>query len=301
MRKFMKAADCDLAVLTFPVVCLVKIDGVNGGQLIPERFTGRTLKMFANTVVSERFSHPALYGLNGELAVGSLTDGVTCRRTTGVVNSYSWNTAGEIPTLYPFDYITDQTVGFGFWDRFQISQNIITKLPEVLAEYLKPLPYFKLCKNLEEVLEFHSTMIALGFEGTVLRSPTRPHKDGRSTLKEGGFLRLKDQETAEAVVLRVIEAEENLNPAQVNEMGQTFRTSHKENKVGKGMAGSFECIWNNEVITVSAGELSHEERIKIWENRSNFTGETITFRFMRYGMKDKPRFPRYVTDRRDMQ
>jgi hypothetical protein len=84
-------------------------------------------------------------------------------------------------------------------------------------------------------------------------------------------------------------------------MGDTYRTSHKENKVGKGMAGSFECIWNNEVITVSAGELSHGERIKIWENRSNFTGETITFKFMRYGMKDKPRFPRYVTDRRDMQ
>lgn len=300
-RKFMKAADCEISKLKLPVIVEPKIDGVNGGQLLLNRFTTRTQKPFANNTVTDLFSHPAFYGINGELAVGSLTDGATGRRTTSVVNSYSWNTAGEIPILYPFDYVTEETAGLGYVRRYDLLKARMVALPPELAQYVRPLPAMKLCRTVDEVLEFHSRMNAEGYEGTVLRDPNGRHKDGRSTANEGLFLRLKDQETAEAIVLRVIEAEENLNPAQINEMGETFRTSHKENKVGKGMAGSFECLWENETITVSAGELTHEERIRIWENRSNIVGEPITFRFMRYGMKDKPRFPRYVNVRKDNQ
>ena len=304
MLKFMKAENCDLNLIRFPVVCLVKIDGVNGGNL-SDRFTARTLKPFKNSVVGDVFSHPLLAGFNGELAVGSLTDGATCRRTTSVVNSYSWNSSGEIPTLYPFDYVTEQISKRGYLDRYLQVEDKITQLPPELAQYVKPLPYWKLCKTLEEVLEFHEMVTSLGYEGTILRWHLAPHKNGRSTVKEGYLLRLKDQETDEAVVLSLVEAEENQNIPQINELGETFRTSHQENKVGKGMVGSFICLWKGIEISVSAGELDHEERREIWERRNDSVpligaGDQITFRFMRYGMKDKPRFARYVAQREDL-
>ena len=298
MFKFMKAENCDLNLIRFPIVCLVKIDGVNGGNL-SDTFTSRTLKPFKNSVVGDIFSHPLLAGFNGELAVGSLTDGATCRRTSSVVNSYSWNSSGEIPTLYPFDYVTEQTHKFGFADRYYLLRGLIDKLPPELARHVKPLPAVKLCKTLEEVLEFHEMVTGLGYEGTILRWTLSPHKNGRSTVKEGYLLRLKDQETDEAVVLSLVEAEENQNIAQVNALGQTFRTSHQENKVGKGMIGSFLCLWRDIEILVSAGELSHDERREIWET-GGWIGKTITFKSMSYGMKDKPRFARYVAPREDL-
>lgn len=297
--KPMKAENCDLSLIRFPVVCLVKLDGVWSGQMPGFKFTSRTLKPFKNSVVRDIFSHPLLAGFNGELAVGSLTDGATCRRTSSVVNSYSWNSSGEIPTLYPFDYVCENTVRMGFVDRFNLLRDKIDNLPLELAQYVKPLPAVKICKTLEEVLAFHEMVTGLGYEGTILRWHLAPHKNGRSTVKEGYLLRLKDQETDEAIVLSLVEAEENQNIAQINELGETFRTSHQENKVGKGMVGSFLCLWKGIEISVSAGELDHDERREIWETR-NWVGRTITFKFMRYGMKDKPRFARYVAPREDL-
>ena len=298
MLRFMKAENCDLNLIRFPVVCLVKIDGVNGGNL-SDKFTARTLKPFKNSVVSDVFSHPLLAGFNGELAVGSLTDGATCRRTSSVVNSYSWNSSGEVPTLYPFDYVTEQTQKFSFTDRYHLLRGLIDKLPPELAQFVKPLPSVKLCKTLEEVLAFHEMVISLGYEGTILRWHLAPHKNGRSTVKEGYLLRLKDQETDEAIVLSLVEAEENQNIAQINELGETFRTSHKENKVGKGMVGSFICLWNGMEIDVSAGQLKHDARREIWET-GGWIGRTIQFRYLKYGMLNKPRHPRYVAPREDL-
>ena len=299
MFKPMKAENCDLNLIRFPVACLVKLDGVWGGQMPGQNFTARTLKPFKNSVVENIFSHPLLAGFNGELAVGSLTDGATCRRTSSVVNSYYWNSSREIPTLYPFDYVTESSAKLKFTDRYLILSDKIDQLPPELRQFVKPLPAVKLCKTLEEVLEFHEMVTGLGYEGTILRWHHAPHKNGRSTVKEGYLLRLKDQETDEAIVLSLVEAEENQNIEQINELGETFRTSHQENKVGKGMVGSFICTWNGIEISVSAGELDHTERREIWET-GNWVGRTIQFRYMKYGMKDKPRFPRYVAPREDL-
>jgi hypothetical protein len=303
--KFMKAENADLSKLRFPVVCLVKLDGVNGGFL-GDSFTSRTLRPFANSKVTEVFSHPALKGFNGELALGSLTDGATCRRTTSLVNSYSFHRKEEVPTLYPFDYVTDQTVNFKFSDRFKILRDLIDDLPPELQEFVKPLPAVKLCKTLEEVIEFHEMVVGLGYEGTILRWANAPHKNGRSTVNECYMLRLKDQETSEAVVIGLNEAEENLNEAIRNPAGELERSSHKENKVGKRMLGSFRCLWGGKEITVSAGELTHEERREIWETRNDVIpivaiGAVITFKYMAYGAKDLPRFPRYVSERKGDQ
>lgn len=297
--KFMKAADADLIKLFATpgrvYIATVKADGVAGGFLT-DRFTSRTLKDFANRTVGEVFSHPTLRGFSGELAVGSLTDGATCRRTTSVVNSFSWNTSGEIPTLYAFDFVTEETQMLGYAQRFNLLFKKLESLPPELARYVTRIPESAVCRCLQDVLNFHEYVTGLGYEGTVLRRIDAPHKNGRATLREEGFLRIKDQLTDEAVVIGLEEAMENLNPALVNELGETYRTSHKENLSPKGMLGSFLCLWQGKTIRVSAGELTHKERRDIWETQG-WVGRTITFRYMPGNMKDLPRFARYVARR----
>lgn len=299
MFKAAKASNCDLGKIRFPVVAEAKLDGVNG-TIFNGGCTSREGKPFKNSVVTDFFSHPSLHGFNGEFAVGSLTDGATCRRTSSVVNSYSWNSSGEIPDLYVFDLVNDQTHFLGYGARLERTEERLIQLPMFIQQKVRIVPHFKICNTVEEVLEFHGMVVALGFEGTVLRYLYSPHKNGRYTVKEGGFLRLKDEETGEARVIQFIEAMENQNPQLINVLGEAYRTSHKENLVEKGMVGSFLCDWQGIQIQVSAGQLTHDERRDIWEGQGLVSvGDIITFRYMKYGMLNKPRFARYVTRRND--
>jgi DNA ligase-1 len=297
--QFMKAVDCDLGAVKFPGLATPKVDGVAGAYL-GEGLTARTGRPFTNSFITETFSHPALRGICGEFTVGSLTDGGTCRRTTSLLNSLRGNRPSELPVWNAFDYVTEQTWWMKAKDRYELLQIQITKLPPELRSLVVPLPFMRFCNNLEEVLEFHEEVTGLGYEGTMLKWVNAAHKSGRSTIKEGANLRIKDMATSEAVVLELIEAEENLNVATLDHLGYSKRSTHQENKVGKGMLGSFRCLWEGREITVGAGELTHDERRGIWETAS-WIGRTITFKYMPYGTMNLPRFPRFVAERKGDQ
>jgi DNA ligase-1 len=302
---FMKAVNCDLAKIRYPVKATPKVDGV-AGEFLREGLTARTGRPFTNSLVTDVFSHPALRGFCGEFTVGSLVDGATCRRTTSLLNSLRSNRIGELPVWNIFDYVTEHTHRMGALDRYRICQNEIAGLPPEIKRFINPLPFMKICNNLEEVLAFHEYTTGLGYEGTMLKWVNAPHKGGRSTVSKGELLRIKDQETSEAIILDFVEAEENLNEIVLDHLGYSKRSSHKENKVGNGMLGSFKCLWEGKKITVAAGELDHNDRVEIWETRNDVApklarGDVITFKHMKYGAKDLPRFARFVVPRKDDQ
>jgi len=296
---FMRAVNCVLNKIIYPVQATPKLDGV-AGENLRDGLTARTGRPFTNSNITDLFSHPALRGFCGEFTVGSLTDGATRRRTNSLLNSLRSNRVGELPVWNVFDYVTEQTVRMGAKDRYGICQEKLASLPPELKRYVVPLPMMKVCHNLEEVLEFHEMVTGLGYEGTMLKWVNAPHKNGRATVSKAELLRIKDEETDEALVLEVIEAEENRNALEYDHLGHAKRSSHQENKVGKGMVGSFKCLWQGKELYVSAGELDHADRREIWETKS-WVGRTITFKFMRYGMKDLPCFPRFVVERKDDQ
>ena len=40
--------------------------------------------------------------------------------------------------------------------------------------------------------------------------------------------------------------------------------------------------------------MTHDERETLWKEKVDRIGSVLTFKFFRYGIKDKPRFPRFV-------
>jgi hypothetical protein len=63
---------------------------------------------------------------------------------------------------------------------------------------------------------YEELKLAKGFEGIMLRDPTRRYKHGRSTLKEGGLAAIKRFVDAEAVIVDSYEQQENTNDKQIN-------------------------------------------------------------------------------------
>jgi len=292
--KPMLASDYDESKLKFPLIVQPKIDGVRSlnqnGVLV-----GRSLKKHANKYVASLFSGPELDGLDGEICVtGKVTSQDACRATTSALNSIE----GEPRvTWWIFDYITPETEGLPYSERYELARkkvlSLIGDFPNIdiiEADVVNSLP---------ELLEFDSKCLDIGFEGTIIRDPNKPHKRGRSTVREGGLLRIKRFMEEEAVVVYVKEGKLNNNEATENELGLTSRSSHKENMIPNGQVGTIVCIdtKTGKEINVSPGRLTEQERIYYWYNQTEMIGKTIKYKFFPKGIKNKPRFPTFQSFR----
>ena len=287
------AVDFDQAKLTYPILALPKIDGVRGLHLYGQpNLTGRSLKPFGNKLVPLVF--PNLEGIDGELTYGPTTAPDLCRTTTSVVNTHDDDRAHSL-VLNAFDYITPDTVHLGYLARYKALQQLL------LTNYntnVRLVPY-KVINSLEELLIYESTVLQQGYEGVILRSPDGLYKNGRTTVREGTYLRIKRFVQEDAVVLSLVEAMENTNEATTNALGNTERSTHQGNLVPKGMIGSLICcdVKSGQKITVSPGALTHDQRTYYWNNQHELVGQTISYKFFDHGIKDKPRFPSYVSIR----
>lgn len=285
------ATDYDPETLRLPVLYLPKIDGVRGLHLTGG-LTGRSLKKFKNKYTTERFRAACYAGLDGELACGSRTSQSLCRDTTSALNSID----GEPDvTWYVFDLLRPETVDLPYEARHA-----------ALVEYVKLLedpdvqvvPYRE-CHTLEHVQVLHEDSVGYGYEGSILRDPKGRYKQGRSTVREGGYLRIKDFADAEALVLSIYEGQHNSNEATTNELGRTERSTHQENMVPNGMLGGLNCLYLGQEIKVSPGAMTHGERVKYFQHPELIVNKTIKFKSMVSGVKDKPRFATFLTVRMD--
>jgi DNA ligase-1 len=279
--------------LTFPLIAEPKIDGFRGlnmqGGLI-----GRSLDPFKNIYTTGFYSSPGTLGFDGELAFGSPTDPALCRATTGALNRIE----GE-PKIdwWLFDYVTPDTVAMQYMDRLlaltERHNEVCFKYPQ-FADVLRIIPYF-LVQTLEQLYTLDAQWLADGYEGTIIRDPHGTHKQGRSTPREGGLLRIKRFVEEDATVLAIIEGNRNDNEATTNSLGRTERSSHAENLVPNGMVGSMTCRdeKTGKKITVGAGAMPHDDRLAYFKNPKALIGQTIKYRHFPKGVKDLPRFPTF--------
>lgn len=308
--KAMLASDWDETKIKFPCGLQPKIDGVRGLNTTG-RLTGRSLKEHKNKHATERFSHPALVGLDGELAAGKETHPNLCRLTSSALNRIG----GEPQLMWHlFDYVTTETAGLGYAERYaRLQARLLRVLADSSLDHLTidlgivPLVH---CFNMQELLEHEARWLDEGYEGVIIRDLKGTHKQGRSTVKEGGLLRIKRFIEEEAVVIGIEEGQTNLNEKQTNELGNSFRTTHQENMTPNGQVGSLLCRMLKDVfdprvedklllaagqdVLVSPGKLTAEQRKYYFENPHEIVGQTIKFKFFPKGIKDKPRFPTHV-------
>jgi hypothetical protein len=285
--------DVDLTKLVTPCWGLEKIDGVRMLHITGSA-TGRSLKPHGNLFTTAKFSDPKYSWLDGEITFGDIRSDSLCRDTTSVMSRIH----GEPEVVWNvFDYLAPEVVDKPYNERY-------AALVEYVAKHLaddkstRVVPY-KVLNSVQEVEEHYNKLLEEGFEGLIVRAPDGLTKFGRATVKEGAYLRMKASSDKEAVCLQLVEAEQNLNEAKIGLLGRTERSSHKENKVGKGMVGMLVCkdLETGMEIDVGAGKLTHEERTYYWNNPQEIVGKFIKYRSMDSGVKEKPRFARMISIR----
>jgi DNA ligase 1 len=268
------------------------------------KFSARSLEPFANVKLGKFWSQTRFYGLDGELVVPGRpwTHPAMCRETTSVTNTIE---SPVVPDLVAFDLVTADTMELPYERRYRWLESVVRDLDEP-GLFVMP---FVVLRNMAEVDEYHDRNVREGYEGTILRNAKAPFKPDRATLAME-LWRITDRITFEVKVKGFVEAMRNDNAAKTNALGRTERSTHKENKVGKGMVGMIvgevlkDVVWQGKVLfpkgmlmDIGAGEMTHAQRKQVWENPKLLRGKLGKVAVKPHGTKDKPRQPTWVSER----
>ena len=261
-----------------PLLISPKLDGIRA--IVRDGVVmGRSLKPIPNKHIQQTVSALDTSFYDGELVVGEAQSPTVYSDTYSGVMSIEGK---PDYTYWVFDHY--QNTDAPFIERF----NTLKHQPPTV----RILPH-KVVKTMDDILEYEDIFLQQGFEGAMLRRLSAPYKKGRATETSLDLMKVKREEDNESLIMGIYPAYENQNETFVNELGQSDRTSHKENKVAMDMAGGFELIKDGEPFKCSMGKFTHEQRRWIWQNRENLVGKSIIkYRSFSYGVKDKPRFPR---------
>lgn len=292
------AVDIDFEKAKYPLLGMPKLDGVRAINL-DGTLKARSLKPHENLFTTEKYSKDIYLGFDGELIVGAPNEEDTLNRTSSATRTINWK--GGI-SWYVFDWVHPDVVDLPYAERYNALVDYVTLNKHLMEDVF--VVTFDYINNAEEAETFYQKCLDEGFEGAIFRNPNGKHKSGRSTLKENDFLRAKPQSDKEAVVISIYEAMENKNEVKINELGHTERSSHKENLVPKGMLGGMigKCLVTGLEINIGPGKMTHDQRKHYWLYQDEIVGKIIKYKSMDKGVKDLPRFPRFITFRseRDM-
>lgn len=290
MKPMLSAKLEDVEALRFPVLCSPKLDGIR--CLIVGRVpVSRNLKQIPNRHIYAELRNLNLPELDGELIVGKATaDDVYRTTNSGVMSGH-----GEPDwTFWVFDMFDHHDP---FAERLGACRRLIARLGHPRIKLVK----HKTCRTPDEVLAFEQDCLAKGYEGIMGRQPEGFYKQGRSGKSDMALWKLKRFEDSEAVIQGFDEQMHNANPATKDALGRTERSSHKANKQPMGTLGALKVYDVTTGVEFDIGTgFSAEERQKIWNNRDRYIGETVKYKFLPVGVKDKPRHPVYLGLRSDL-
>ena len=271
--------------LRFPLLASPKIDGFRMIVIDGVPYS-RNLKPIRNKQIREFFTDENYSGFDGELISGDPTGDVFERSSSDLT------TEDSISDFYFMVFDTHHGPERPFVERHN---EVIARVQGM--NRVKIVEH-KAIHTLEELEAYEEEVLNMGYEGVMLRHPDGAYKLGRSTFKEHTLLKIKRFHQEEGEIVGFEERMENQNEATVNELGYTERSSHKDNMVGRGDLGSLMVrdLKTGVEFTVGTG-FSDALRKEIWENKAQWLGKTITFKFLRYGPKGKPNLPVYKGER----
>jgi DNA ligase 1 len=138
----------------------------------------------------------------------------------------------------------------------------------------------------------------------MVRDPSALYKFGRSTNKQMGLGKFKRWKDAEGRIVGFNEELKNDNEKKIDLLGYSKRSSDSENKTFSGTLGSFECqSLDNPNVFFSVGTgigLTKKLKQEIYNNRDEYLGKTISFKFFSYTPDGLPRFASFRGFREDV-
>lgn len=286
--KPMLAVACeDLTKVKYPVMLSEKLDGirmsVHDGVCM-----SRSMKPIPSKVVQEKFGKAEYNGFDGEIIYGEKNAKDVFNKSTRVCMSHNLPDGFDVEEInfYVFDKIGDAGYGDRWWNLTPEYDNNVFKLEMFDVD------------SAQEVSELEQGFLAMGAEGVILRSVDGPYKQGRSTLKEGYLLKVKQFTDSEAVIIGFEEKMHNGNEATVGELGQTKRQTLMENMVAMDTLGSLHVrdIKTGVDFHIGTG-FNDQQRQEIWDNKAYWFNKIVKYSHFEAGAKDKPRFPVFLGER----
>lgn len=290
LTKPMLAGKCtDIHKLRFPVLATPKIDGIRcliilqNGQ---RRAVSRNFKPIPNHHVREWLEENCPVGYDGELIV---PEG-TFQQTSSAIMS---RTGKPDFTYLVFDLVTD--IGMGYDERMW---NLEHEPTREHVDLVLPLEM----QYPGQLEGFEQQCLRDGYEGVMVRSPDGRYKCGRSTEREGLLLKIKRFVDGEAVIFGVEELMHNANPAELDELGRTKRSSHKANQHPRGMLGAL-LVFDRETgvkFRIGTG-FDEQSRRELWKMAVSLPGKIVKYKYQSTGVKEAPRFPVFLGFRSSLE
>lgn len=280
LRPMLAATLEDLKQVRFPIVVSPKLDGIrcliHNGVAV-----SRNLKPIRNLMVQQAL-RTLPNGLDGELIVGSPTEGHVIGRTTSGVMSVD---GSPDFTYHVFDQFAEELVPF--IDRWNSTLSI--DHPRV-----RSVPHH-IVDTLLDLITIEQQFINEGYEGIMLRYPTGRYKFGRSTLNEALLMKYKRFVDGEAIVTSILEGVSNMNEAELDALGYTTRSMHQGNMRPSGKVGTIVAtdLASGVSLQIAPGRLTHAERKYYLQNPDQLIGKVIKYKAFDYGILDVPRFCTY--------
>lgn len=301
------AEDALIELVEFPCWVEPKIDGVRALNL-QGTLTGRSLDPFEGYGITEFFSQPEFVGLDGEMTLGDKPNCTErlCSKTTGAMGRFRDVTEMADLHWWVFDYLADPSIPY------QSRYTLLTmKVAELNHPRIHLVPY-AVVNNTAELNNAIAAFASRGYEGTIVRNPRAPYKEGRATKKGQQLWRVKPWADAEILVTGITEGMSNQNAAEKSTLGRTKRSSAKAGMVPNGQVGSIQgtllADFHDPItgillfkkgleITVSPNEMTVAEAIDLFNHPEKIVGHIVKFQHMTHGVKDLPRFPGYKSHR----
>jgi DNA ligase-1 len=159
----------------------------------------------------------------------------------------------------------------------------------------------RMLNNLEELEAFEIEAVEAGYEGIMVRDPFAPYKEGRSTFKQHYLMKIKRWEDREAKVKGYEMLKHNKNEQTRDAFGYAKRSSHQANKVQADVIGALELEDELYGDFWCGSGLDDDTRAELTRMlaEGRLLGSTVTYKYVPYGVKEKPRFPIFRAVRYD--
>jgi DNA ligase-1 len=160
-----------------------------------------------------------------------------------------------------------------FLNRYQTTVTTYRKLDTVA-----PLVQYQI-NNDDDLARLFAQAIEQGFEGLILRKPDSVYKHGRATMKQGIIFKLKQWVTVDSKIIG---------------FKQRLKGGKRTGKIGSYLLKSSDGI--EFAAKPGAGVVVPES----WRFRNDLLGKFVECRFMKHGVKLKPRFAHITRLRPDL-
>ena len=277
----------------FPVVASPKFDGYRCITLPPvtAEKTGeqacawsRRQKPIPNLYVQEVLSQVPAY-FDGELTVGDTfqSSAAVTRKSSEPIDFIFW----------VFDYFNPCHTDAPWSTRFDLAKLLIAELPAEIAKHVRVCPVHE-CHSSEDLETAWDKFAEYSSEGLMLR--TEKHDD-KYVFGKGSksLIKLKPLAQTEGKVVGFEEEKYGTNLKTVpEELWGTTKGRHSA-LILEGLPDS---DFPGVRFRVGTG-MNYALRKEIYDNEEKFLGQTVTFRYLPSGTKDKPRHPAFIGFRPD--